>query len=183
MKRSSHPADCGGKEVAFTPWTPLIRGFQLLMIFRKNIRQVASMRKKTPTCRNLTCIWTLQNFEYYRTSYHILATVSTMAIAFFHLSQLPSCILCKERKKYRSCSNINYEMSSIIEARALDSSFHSGFYDRSTASMKPRSKQNVSPFNFQYPVSSLRSWSSCLRLLPCFPSFTSYLLLSFNSVF
>lgn len=139
------------------------------MIFRKNIRQVASMRKKTPTCRNLTCIGTLHTFQGYYTSCHILATVSRVAIAFFPLSHLPSCILCKERKKDRPCSNTNYEISSIIESRAPDSSFCSRFYDRSTASPKPSSKHGVSLFKFQYPVSSLRSWSSCLLLLPCFP--------------
>lgn len=134
------------------------RGFQLLMNIRKNIRQVLSMRKKIPKCRNLTSIGTMHYFQGYYSSCHILATVSRVAIDFF--SPFHICLRAfyvKNAKKDRYCSNANYEVSSIIESQTPDSSFRSGFYYRSTASPKPSSKQSVYPFNFQYPVSSLRS--------------------------
>jgi hypothetical protein len=128
------------------------------------------MRKKIPKCRNLTSIGTMHYFQGYYSSCHILATVSRVAIDFF--SPFHICLRAfyvKNAKKDRYCSNANYEVSSIIESQTPDSSFRSGFYYRSTASPKPSSKQSVYPFNFQYPVSSLRSWSSCLGRLPCFP--------------
>ena len=51
-------------------------------------------------------------------------------------------------------------------------SFHSLSYDWSIASSKVSSKRmrsNASSFNFQHPLVSLRSTSSCLRLLPHHP--------------
>jgi hypothetical protein len=46
----------------------------------------------------------------------------------------------------------------------------------------PSGRSRPSSFNFQYHLFSLRSPSSCLRLLPCLPV-TSSLYLSFNNVF
>ena len=59
---------------------------------------------------------------------------------FYFTLHLPSCILCKEHKTDRFCSNNNNELSLTIESQAPDSSFCSVFYDRSTPSPKPSSK-------------------------------------------